>query len=561
MADLLDNENNQDTARTQNDAVNQILDSINLNRFDRGEEPPVKVERTAAQDVQVEYKASSPPAPPAWVTDISENIEIEALAPPFSPRIAPPPEISPLPPTPKFENVEVKLTAPQTSPEIIPTVPKSAKAYRTAQPPNYDQQYENPAPPPSSTTVADDDTFAIDIELIPTRRLAAQNTQQPSSPKSRPQTETSAQIPKVISPNALKPDESKEIPPKTLYSSKGIDGPAAIDQLTQVDALAVAAMLKAKSGDKIPGAEGLRIKVNGKIVAEADANGTIIQGKERTPPSLTEHFSRLAKEPDRPLDGSIVVSAMASKLPLSGGKSFLNNAAQDVEEQQRLRDLRSTHFDQETAAPTIEDANTIIGLYSLKEPGEASYQLKNNGFITVTTTENGKEQYEVSEADGDVEMRFSVGPRGGIVLEPQISGKLQGEIAALNQAYSRGELAEAPLISTDTIRAQAAFNLAQNIGNTVNSPSPDLKIKTSPLSGRVEAQSASGQKMMIAPNGKGRGFSIRSNSFSTDEMKKLNQSFSKTIGTEQTTTAELSQSPSSAQKLRSPAKKTARGGR
>lgn len=336
--------------------------------------------------------------------------------------------------------------------------------------------------------------------------------------------------------------------PQTLYNSKGIGGIAQVDSLTKEDAAAAAAMLKGRPGEKIAGAEGLRIKVNGKVVAEADENGVLKDPQAKAPEALSRHFTDLSKQPNRPTKGSDIVSSIANKMPESGAKEFMQEAVNNARQQERLEVARMTEKGSgEYKRASVADANTIIGLYALKEGTEKQevdikangtlettdkYDLKGGGSITVTEA-NNSQTYEVSDVNGDVEMRFSVGPRGAIVLDPQISGRLQGEIDSLNQAYNRGELENAPLISTDKIRAQAAFDLAQNLGSGAGSTSKDLKVQQSSKSGRLKAESVDGKKISIASNGKNGGYSVRSTTFSADEMKKLNQSFDQSRGNEQ----------------------------
>jgi hypothetical protein len=336
--------------------------------------------------------------------------------------------------------------------------------------------------------------------------------------------------------------------PQTLYNSKGIGGIAQVDSLTKEDAAAAAAMLKGKPGEKIAGAEGLRIKVNGKVVAEADENGVLKDPQAKAPEALSKHFTDLSKQANRPTKGSDIVAGIADRMPDSGAKKFMQDAVDNTREQERLEVTRMAEKGSgEYKRASVADANTIIALYALKEGTEKQevdikadgtvettdkYDFKDGGSITVTEA-NNSQTYEVSDVNGDVEMRFSVGPRGAIVLDPQISGRLQGEIDSLNQAYNRGELENAPLISTDKIRAQAAFDLAQNLGSSAGSTSKDLKVQQSSKSGRLKAESADGKKISIASNGKKGGYSVRSTTFNTEEMKKLNQSFDQTRGTEQ----------------------------
>jgi hypothetical protein len=331
-------------------------------------------------------------------------------------------------------------------------------------------------------------------------------------------------------------EKEASLEPQTLYNSKGIGGIAQVDSLTKEDAAAAAAMLKGKPGEKIAGAEGLRIKVNGKVVAEADENGILKDSQAKAPEALSKHFADLSKQQNRPTKGSDIVAGIADRMPDSGAKRFMKDAVDSTREQERLEVTRMAEKGSgEYKRASVTDANTIIGLYALKEGTVETtdkYDLKDGGSITVTEA-NNSQTYEVSDVNGDVEMRFSVGPRGAIVLDPQISGRLQGEIDSLNQAYNRGELKNAPLISTDKIRAQAAFDLAQNLGSSAGSTSKDLKVQQSSKSGRLKAESSSGKKISIASNGKTGGYSVRSTTFSTDEMKKLNQSFEQTKGAEQ----------------------------
>jgi hypothetical protein len=354
----------------------------------------------------------------------------------------------------------------------------------------------------------------------------------------------SPQVPQQSPTTNSFPKAGTSLIPQILFASAAIDQKPSLDQLTQQDASAIATMLSSKSGDKIPNAEGLRIKINGKVVAEVGADGILSRSDDSLPKNLPTYFSNLSKDTDRPISGAKAAELFIDNMPPSSGvKGFMTRVFSDLNEQKRQQLDRQLSPDLVKASKT--EVNAVMGLYALKEPLSSEnsdrpapgvYALKpfENGqdVGSITVSNRGDYQdYTVSTVEGDVEMQFTVNTKGTTIGEPKISGRLQGEIASLNQAFSAGKLDNPPLISTDLVRAQAAYSLAQNLGNSSSKKIPDLQTSKDGRSGNISGKSSQGS-IFVARNSSrvkgqtvGTGFTLRSTNLSTEAIDNLNKSF------------------------------------
>jgi hypothetical protein len=184
-----------------------------------------------------------------------------------------------------------------------------------------------------------------------------------------------------LEPNRL--DTSKVEPAKTEQSIRllyGIKDGKLVNNLSQTEALAVAGMVSGKLGTAIPNGANLRIKFNGKIIAETDGLGKLITNEiyGKVPKEgLIEFNNRIAKIAETPtvaknLDRSIetpaidapAVATVAKNLdsaPQTPGKTFL----------QRL--LPPYGKRQQTLTPEQE----VIKEHLAQSPSKNEYAFKN----------------------------------------------------------------------------------------------------------------------------------------------------------------------------------------
>lgn len=124
---------------------------------------------------------------------------------------------------------------------------------------------------------------------------------------------------------------SKIEPPKIEESTRllyGIKDGKLVNNLSPAEALAVAAIVNGKPGSEIANGANLRIKFNGKVIAETDAKGNLITNEiyGKVPQEdLIEFNHRIAKIAETPAH-TPAVGAVAKNLaqaPQTPGKTFL----------------------------------------------------------------------------------------------------------------------------------------------------------------------------------------------------------------------------------------------
>jgi hypothetical protein len=145
-----------------------------------------------------------------------------------------------------------------------------------------------------------------------------------NTPDSQPKPSESAhpdrlEISKIEPP---KPEESTRL----LY---GIKDGKLVNNLSRTEALAVAAMINGQPGSAIANGANLRIKFNGKVIAETDAKGNLITNQvygNIPKADLIEFNNRIAKIAETPIIDVPAVDAVAKNLdraPQTPGKTFL----------------------------------------------------------------------------------------------------------------------------------------------------------------------------------------------------------------------------------------------
>lgn len=309
-----------------------------------------------------------------------------------------------------------------------------------------------------------------------------------------------------------------------LFKNSGFNK---IDKLTKEDAAAIAAMLQGKVGENIPGAANLKVMVNGKVLAQADADGNLTTVNQA--PKLAKTFSDMAQEPKRistaNSEGVQQVAAI-SKESKAPGHMFMQRILKNFQAQ-KSADMPVVNQELTTSS-NVADADSIINLYATKEPNQENYQLKDGGQIIARPgTEDQKDYqfYEVQDASGNIDMAFSVSPDGMIIADPKISTKLQEQIALMEEAWNKGEYNDdTPLMTKDKARAEALGTFTKNVSEGKSSDLT-LDIKTD-KNGKVTATSKADPKakIVMAPNPGGR-MRVLSNSFGTQDLQDFNHAF------------------------------------
>jgi hypothetical protein len=333
-----------------------------------------------------------------------------------------------------------------------------------------------------------------------------------------------------------------------LYSSKP-DQPTT-DHLTKQEAAAVAAMLTSNLGDIVPGSSNLKITINGKVVAETDSEGSLITvNQTQSSKKLAGHFKKLAKDPKRPatgfqiegagkaddpanskVNGAEKLASIAEQDPEVSGHQLFHRIARDYQalNSSDIPSVKST----EATSPKLTDATAIMNLYATKDPAEDNYQLKDGGAIISRPGSDDHSDYQflqVQDGEGNVEMAFVVCPDGAVLLKPNISAKLQGEISEMQNARDQGLCDDStPLISRDQVRASAVQAFQQNLTNLgKKSIKSNLEVKADGKGATVTSKTDAAAQMRLTKTKEGT-WRISSNSLSTAEIQEFNQAFAKT---------------------------------
>lgn len=331
---------------------------------------------------------------------------------------------------------------------------------------------------------------------------------------------------------------------KLLFKNTGKD---AIDELTKEDAKALSLMLQGKLGENVPDAANLKIMVDGKVVAQADAQGRLIVSNPS--PALSKYFSSLAKEEQRPskLEGLEQVAKISENSD-APGHQFMQNLVGKMKVQDSEYMPLVTRQDGliETEMASVD---TVLNLYATKDNDEKNYQLKNGGVIKSRLGSDDRQGYQffsVEDAQGNVDMGFTVCPDGQILVDPRISNKLQTEISLMQGAWDKGEYDDdTPLLTKDKVRAEAIQGFARNIeSGASNNANPSMNIKTDKNNHLVVTSSKNPDAQMVIAQGIEGKSRILSNSLSTDDISEFNRAF----GVQKTLKKAASDAPASRSK-------------
>jgi hypothetical protein len=312
---------------------------------------------------------------------------------------------------------------------------------------------------------------------------------------------------------------------KLLFKNTGKD---AIDKLTKEDAKALSLMLQGKLGENVPDAANLKIMVDGKVVAQADAQGRLIVSNPS--PALSKYFSSLAKEEQRPskLEGLEQVAKISENSD-APGHQFMQNLVgkMKVQDSEYMPSVTRQDGLIETDMASVD---TVLNLYATKDNDEKNYQLKNGGVIKSRLGSDDRQGYQffsVEDAQGNVDMGFTVCPDGQILVDPRISNKLQNEISLMQGAWDKGEYDDdTPLLTKDKVRAEAIQGFAKNIeSGSNNSANSSMSIKTDKNNHLVVTSSNNPHAQMVIAQGIEGKSRILSNSLSTDDISEFNRAF------------------------------------
>ncbi len=319
-----------------------------------------------------------------------------------------------------------------------------------------------------------------------------------------------------------------------LFKNSGQDP---IDKLTKEDAKAIAMMLNGEIGENIPNAANLKIMVDGKVVAQADAQGRLITREQSTSTKLEKYFASLAKEEDRPSiqDGSDRVQKASEESNASApGHQFMRNLVDKMKVQESAY-MPTVTQKQGLIETEMASVDTILNLYATKGEDEENYQLKNGGVITSQTggeeETQGYQFFEVRDAEGNIDMGFTVCPDGQILVDPRISNKLQNEIAEMQKAWDNGEISEdIPLMTEDKARADAVQGFAKNIQSAAtndakNDSNASVEVTRNKKNQIVATNKKNPDSKMIVAQGTGGKIRILSNSLNTKDMMEFNERF------------------------------------
>jgi hypothetical protein len=310
-----------------------------------------------------------------------------------------------------------------------------------------------------------------------------------------------------------------------LFKNTGKD---AIDKLTKEDAKALSLMLQGKLGENVPDAANLKIMVDGKVVAQADAQGRLIVSNPS--PALSKYFSALAKEEQRPskLEGLEQVAKISENSD-APGHQFMQNLVgkMKVQDSEYMPSVTRQDGLIETDMASVD---TVLNLYATKDNDEKNYQLKNGGVIKSRPGSDDRQGYQffsVEDAQGNVDMGFTVCPDGQILVDPRISNKLQNEISLMQGAWDKGEYDDdTPLLTKDKVRAEAIQGFAKNIeSGSNNSANSSMSIKTDKNNHLVVTSSNNPHTQMVIAQGIEGKSRILSNSLSTDDISEFNRAF------------------------------------
>ncbi len=338
---------------------------------------------------------------------------------------------------------------------------------------------------------------------------------------------------------------------KLLFKNTGKD---AIDKLTKEDAKALSLMLQGKLGENVPDAANLKIMVDGKVVAQADAQGRLIVSNPS--PALSKYFSSLAKEEQRPskLEGLEQVAKISENSD-APGHQFMQNLVGKMKVQDSEYMPLVTRQDGliETDMASVD---TVLNLYATKDNDEKNYQLKNGGAIKSRLGSEERQGYQffsVEDAQGNVDMGFTVCPDGQILVDPRISNKLQTEISLMQGAWDKGEYDDdTPLLTKDKVRAEAIQGFAKNIeSGASNNANSSMNIKTDKNNHLVVTSSKNPNAQMVIAQGIEGKSRILSNSLSTDDISEFNRAF----GVQKTLKKATSDAPANRPKPEAAAKK------
>jgi hypothetical protein len=338
---------------------------------------------------------------------------------------------------------------------------------------------------------------------------------------------------------------------KLLFKNTGKD---AIDKLTKEDAKALSLMLQGKLGENVPDAANLKIMVDGKVVAQADAQGRLIVSNPS--PALSKYFSSLAKEEQRPskLEGLEQVAKISENSD-APGHQFMQNLVgkMKVQDSEYMPSVTRQDGLIETDMASVD---TVLNLYATKDNDEKNYQLKNGGVIKSRSGSDDRQGYQffsVEDAQGNVDMGFTVCPDGQILVDPRISNKLQNEISLMQGAWDKGEYDDdTPLLTKDKVRAEAIQGFAKNIeSGSNNSATSSMSIKTDKNNHLVVTSSNNPHAQMVIAQGIEGKSRILSNSLSTDDISEFNRAF----GVQKTLKKTASDAPANRPKPEAAAKK------
>jgi hypothetical protein len=338
---------------------------------------------------------------------------------------------------------------------------------------------------------------------------------------------------------------------KLLFKNTGKD---AIDKLTKEDAKALSLMLQGKLGENVPDAANLKIMVDGKVVAQADAQGRLIVSNPS--PALSKYFSALAKEEQRPskLEGLEQVAKISENSD-APGHQFMQNLVgkMKVQDSEYMPSVTRQDGLIETDMASVD---TVLNLYATKDNNDENYQLKNGGVIKSRLGSDDRQGYQffsVEDAQGNVDMGFTVCPDGQILVDPRISNKLQNEISLMQGAWDKGEYDDdTPLLTKDKVRAEAIQGFAKNIeSGASNNANSSMSIKTDKNNHLVVTSSKNPNAQMVIAQGIEGKSRILSNSLSTDDISEFNRAF----GVQKTLKKTASDAPANRPKAEAAAKK------
>jgi hypothetical protein len=338
---------------------------------------------------------------------------------------------------------------------------------------------------------------------------------------------------------------------KLLFKNTGKD---AIDKLTKEDAKALSLMLQGKLGENVPDAANLKIMVDGKVVAQADAQGRLIVSNPS--PALSKYFSVLAREEQRPskLEGLEQVAKISENSD-APGHQFMQNLVgkMKVQDSEYMPSVTRQDGLIETDMASVD---TVLNLYATKDNDEKNYQLKNGGVIKSRLGSDDRQGYQffsVEDAQGNVDMGFTVCPDGQILVDPRISNKLQNEISLMQGAWDKGEYDDdTPLLTKDKVRAEAIQGFAKNIeSGSSNSANSSMSIKTDKNNHLIVTSSNNPHAQMVIAQGIEGKSRILSNSLSTDDISEFNRAF----GVQKTLKKTASDAPANRPKPEAAAKK------